>query len=721
MWLKENISLSINIEPLNKINPLISRFKCNVASVNTEANTYIFPKEVLEKMIPTLKGSPILTYYLEKEDQFCGHEGDYFISKKTGKFIQTPELSAIGFVDYLSEPEFEIINDKEWLTCICYLWDGRFSYLENLSERSGIGQSMEVCVDYEQQKDGTKLVTEAVLIGLALIGIRPAFEGSTFESFSSKDKIQTEIDKLKNEFEHFTDKYADLDFSIPKKVKTNAQLGLDLHSEYGHGGTTVAISLAKYLIKNTDIAPEKIRKISSYFSRHAGEDLGEEDSNKYISWQLYGGDEGHKWSTKLVDEMNKIDETKLSYMSLNKEGEILTKKFSVDEDKLGKSSAIDIKNDKDSSAAGEWSDPGATLLNKLLEASNHASLVDEAYLVIDGSNSDNLSTNDVHYPHHVIKDENLVVHYRGVQAALSRARSQGLTGKPISHLKRHYKALGLNMDNFAEFDLTEEDYNYMFADEKEKEEGDKVSIEFSLNSDQVREILRNALSEYKYTCGDYEYNKFYVETYDDTYVYVYDCEDGKCYGITYQLKDMIATINIESKKLVIGGGFEFVDENKGEGAEMSSNANVDNGAMEALNENAAEQNKKLADEQLEVDDKDKVIAGLQEEMSKMKDDMDVYMKENEELKTYKADIEEQNKNFEVEATLKEVMSILPEEELEACRTSAKEFSLENIGVWKNEVQAKAFKFSKGIPDKEPFLRMPFVDNKPKTEKKGLWD
>lgn len=720
--MKEVINFESELFNLSKINPLVTRYKLFIAYPDEPANNYIFSKEVLTNLSPTIRGCPVVAGFMNGEDGSLlgGHEGDYAINQ-SNRLKPTPTPIPVGFCAYDIDPWFELYQKREYLTTFIYIWDGRFPELENLSERK-IFQSMEVAVD-DKQEGSYKIVQEAWAIGLCLLeNVDPAFKNSHIELFSKSDnKIQVETDKLKNEFEHFTDKYADLDFSIPKKVKTNVQLGLDLHSEYGHGGTTVAISLARYLIKNTNIVPEKIRKISSYFSRHTGEDLGEEDSNKYISWQLYGGDEGYKWSTKIVDEMNKIDETKLSYMSLNKEGEILIKKFSVDEDKLGKSSAIDIKNDKESSAAGEWSDPGATLLNKLLEASNHTSLVDEAYLVIDGSNSDNLSTDDVHYPHHVIKDEDLVVHYRGVQAALSRARSQGLTGEPISHLKRHYKELGLNMDNFAEFDLTEEDYNYMFADEKEKEEGDKVSIEFSLNSDQVREILRNALSEYKYTCGDYEYNKFYVETYDDTYVYVYDCEDGKCYGITYQLEDMIATIDIESKKLVIGGGFEFVDENKGEGAEMSSNANVDNGAMEALNENAAEQNKKLADEQLEVDDKDKVIAGLQEEMSKMKDDMDVYMKENEELKTYKADIEEQNKNFEVEATLKEVMSVLPEEEVEACRTSAKEFSLENIGGWKNEVQAKAFKFSKGIPDKEPFVRMPFVENKPKTEKKGLWD
>jgi len=104
--LKEHISLSINIEPLSKINPLIGRYKCNVAAVDIKANGFIFHKDILEKMIPTLQGSPILTYYSEIDDKFGGHEGDCYKSGITQKIVQTPELSAIGFVNHLDTPTF---------------------------------------------------------------------------------------------------------------------------------------------------------------------------------------------------------------------------------------------------------------------------------------------------------------------------------------------------------------------------------------------------------------------------------------------------------------------------------------------------------------------------------------------------------------------------------------------------------------------------------------
>lgn len=163
--------------------------------------------------------------------------------------------------------------------------------------------------------------------------------------------------------------------------------------------------------------------------------------------------------------------------------------------------------------------------------------------------------------------------------------------------------------------------------------------------------------------------------------------------------------------------------------EMSSNANVDNTAMQELNDKAAEENKDLSSEQLEVsDEKDKIIAGMteelsaiKEEMSKMKADMAVYMDENTKLKEFKANIEKQNKDFEVEMTLKEVMSVLPQEEIDVCRMSAEKFSLENIDAWKNEVQAKAFKFSKGITEKQSFTKIGLPYSEKSVKGKGLWD
>jgi len=565
--LKENIQLSINIEPLSKINPLISRFKCNIAAVNVKANSYIFSKEILSKLIPTLKGAPILTYYSEIDDKFAGHESDLYISN-TRAIKRTPELSAIGFVDYVSEPTFENINENEWLVCTCYLWDGRFSFLQNLSERTNIYQSMELAADYDLMSDGTKKVTDAVLVGLALIGISPAFDGSTFTAFS-KDNVQSELDQLKAEYELFAHRYSVLDFTIPQEVKQSAQDGLNLNKELGRGGTAVSLAVSRFLIKNETATPEKIRHISKYFNRHFNDDFNDKTSNSWIAWQLNGGDTGYKWSKKINDEMDELDKKKLAYMK---------------------------------------------------------------------------------------EDENVIIE----------------------------------------------------AVEK-----------FSLNSSQITEILQNAFSEYKY--GENNWLKYWVNAFDADYVYVCDSEDNKSYRFTYNIVENVATIDMESKEEVIRGEYIPVSQN----ADLSANQNVDAVAMQALNEKAAEDNKKLAEEneglKTQLFDIQEKMSTMETDMAKAKEDSEVYMKENEELKTFKADIEKQNKSFAVETTLQDVADVLPEEEMNACRLSAEKFTLVDIDIWKNEVQAKAFKFSKNIPEQKGFIKIPLPNNDGSGKKSDhLW-
>jgi len=122
-------------------------------------------------------------------------------------------------------------------------------------------------------------------------------------------------------------KYDDLDFSIPKGVKAQAEQGLRLRAEFGRGGTSVGMSTARYLVANTTASPEKVRHIAKYFPRHEG-DLQTQDSrdflagrtdratNGVIAWKLWGGNAGQRWSSKLVRAMNKRDEVEKSASEL---------------------------------------------------------------------------------------------------------------------------------------------------------------------------------------------------------------------------------------------------------------------------------------------------------------------------------------------------------------------------------------------------------------------
>lgn len=118
--------------------------------------------------------------------------------------------------------------------------------------------------------------------------------------------------------------YSDIDFSIPAGVKKQAEIGLEWSKEFNRGGTSVGKNTANYLINNSTVSPQKARHIARYFPRHEV-DLSTPANSKpgadgypgagLIAWKLWGGDEGRRWSQKLVDAMNRRDGVKAATSS----------------------------------------------------------------------------------------------------------------------------------------------------------------------------------------------------------------------------------------------------------------------------------------------------------------------------------------------------------------------------------------------------------------------
>lgn len=110
---------------------------------------------------------------------------------------------------------------------------------------------------------------------------------------------------------------------------------------------------------------------------------------------------------------------------------------------------IQIDNKKEAAINGQsWDNPGKSLYGPIMEASNKASLVKEAYLVVEDGWEDAPSEH-LKYPHHEVKDGKLVLNVAGVKAAFARASQQDIVNGAVKkHLERHYRELGLSMDNF---------------------------------------------------------------------------------------------------------------------------------------------------------------------------------------------------------------------------------------------------------------------------------
>ena len=93
--------------------------------------------------------------------------------------------------------------------------------------------------------------------------------------------------------------------NIPPAVSSAAKRGLELHDEHGHSGTSVGLTTARQLAQGGTISTDDALHVSEYFPRHAGDNLdqdgsnGDQPSNGYIAWQLWGGDAGREWRERI--------------------------------------------------------------------------------------------------------------------------------------------------------------------------------------------------------------------------------------------------------------------------------------------------------------------------------------------------------------------------------------------------------------------------------------
>ena len=97
---------------------------------------------------------------------------------------------------------------------------------------------------------------------------------------------------------------SDIDLKPTEAMASNAKRGLELRAKFGRGGTAVGVARARDLSNRTNLSPETVARMYSFFSRHEVDKQGkdwdnaERPSNGKIAWLLWGGDSGFAWSTQ---------------------------------------------------------------------------------------------------------------------------------------------------------------------------------------------------------------------------------------------------------------------------------------------------------------------------------------------------------------------------------------------------------------------------------------
>ena len=106
---------------------------------------------------------------------------------------------------------------------------------------------------------------------------------------------------------------SEIDLTPTAEMAANAERALAWREEYGRGGTAVGVARARDLKNNRQLSADVVRRMASYFARHAvdkkaaGFNKGETGfpSAGRIAFELWGGAEGEEWSARKVSELNK--------------------------------------------------------------------------------------------------------------------------------------------------------------------------------------------------------------------------------------------------------------------------------------------------------------------------------------------------------------------------------------------------------------------------------
>jgi len=209
--------------------------------------------------------------------------------------------------------------------------------LEKRDGKVGISVEMWLYGSHIREDNGIEEMDDFCYFGICLLG-------KTIQSAISNAELQvlsfSQInEKYQEDYVKEFSKYSSIDFSISQEIKKNSNKGLELYKQYGIGGNSVALTVARHLSKNEKAHPEKIKSVHKYLAYHQNDSRKKSPPTaSLINWMLYGGNEALEWSKDMVNKMKDVDEKPMSYFDEN--GGNLTKnnfekkeESSVDENK----------------------------------------------------------------------------------------------------------------------------------------------------------------------------------------------------------------------------------------------------------------------------------------------------------------------------------------------------------------------------------------------------
>lgn len=358
------------------------------------------------------------------------------------------------------------------------------------------------------------------------------------------------------------------------------------------------------------------------------------------------------------------------------------KKFAKErKDNMAENKSYKVDKSKEAISEKAWGEVDKTdLRNKIMDAKNKNSLVKSVYMLVEDGWEDAPSER-LKYPVMCFEGDKLVYNRYGLASALAYARQENETAV-INKIERIYKKLDINKDSQG------------------KEEDVKMNeIEFAaVDIGDLWGRLWHEIDETRH----WEYGIIGIYEEDNKKFAILRDRDMKMYRLDFSLTEDGMTVAEE----VVEVKQEFIETDN-----MKKFAEPENVADYRLPEDDDKSDEDESD--ADDDDKDEQEEDMAEKLAKLEKDIEerdnIIMekdKELEELRQFKAYVEEKEKAKFVEGIMAEVKEFLDDEAFKSYREEGMLCKMSEIDGWANKVKAASFEASK--------------NKKSKKENTGIW-
>ena len=327
-----------------------------------------------------------------------------------------------------------------------------------------------------------------------------------------------------------------------------------------------------------------------------------------------------------------------------------------------------VDKSKEAMSDDDWGSVDKTSMrNKIMDASNKSSLVKSVYALVESGWEESPSEH-LKYPLMQLKGDTFVYNRGALSSALGYAKKEEETAV-VSKIEKIYKKLGLDSEGKEEKKMSKE-------------------IEFAaVDIGNLWSALRSAMSDhswYYYIDGIYEEDnqKFAIIVDDNDVIKKYRLdfnytEDGLTVAdeITEVKVDFVPTENIKkfAEPEIAEEVKKCAEPEKKEGDDGSEPAKMSVEEME----------KKLAELQADVEEKENIIMEKDKKLSEQEAELS-------DLREFKAGIEKESLSKDVEKVMADVKDFIDNTKFAELREEGLACDTTNFDAWSNKVKATCF-------------------------------